>query len=157
MKCIDTLRRWFETPSARMTRFLEEHPFPDELTRGEKQMAEFTMVMKELDRMCGSADSCEECSIFKGTGQFADCLRTIGEQPEEAEKIIMQWAVEHPQKTRLQKFRELFPNAPRRDKGNPGVCVKSLGWVDIEYNCECATCVECWNRPYEEPEGAGEK
>lgn len=58
MKCIDTLHRWFETPSARMTRFLEEHPFPDELTRGEKQMAEFATVMNELDRMCKSFAAC---------------------------------------------------------------------------------------------------
>lgn len=88
-----------------------------------------------------------------GTGA---CFQEIGEQPEEAEQIIMQWAAKHPRKTMLQKFRELFPNAPLGDN-RPMTCAKSLGWLNIEYDCGGASCTECWNLPYEEPKGAGEK
>ena len=107
-------------------------------------MAEFSTVMRELHRMCKS-----------GEYEYDDCYQTVKEMPEEAEKIIMQWAAEHPPETMLQKFKELFPYAPLR-AGIPDVCPAVLGWVASNTNCS-HVCCDCWDRPYEEPEGAGEE
>lgn len=117
-------------------------------------MAEFTTVMKELDGMCKSLNSCAEgCPLhdWHGKSWYEDCYQAAMERPEEVEKIIMQWAVEHRVKTRLQKFRELFPTAPLSGRyALPNMCVKSLGWSTEDDDCSKSSCCDCWKRPYEE-------
>lgn len=115
-------------------------------------MAEFATVIKELDRMCKSVESCEMgCPLcLHKQVCYEDCYLAVREHPEEAEKIIMQWAAEHPRKTMLQKFRELFPDAPMYVTGHPRTCPTHLGWGVI---CNGENCHECWNRPYEELKG----
>ena len=115
-------------------------------------MAEFATVMKELDRMCKSVEACEsDCPLcLHKQVCYEDCYLAVREQPEEAEEIIMQWAAEHPRKTMLQKFRELFPDAPMDNSGRPQICPAHLGWGDT---CDGGTCYDCWNQPYAEPEG----
>lgn len=115
-------------------------------------MAEFSTVMRELYRMCKSFLCEEGCPLYNWHGEYEydDCYQTVKEQSEEAEKIIMQWAVEHPAETMLQKFKGLFPYAPLR-AGIPDVCPAVLGWVASKTNCS-HVCCNCWERPYEDNE-----
>ena len=74
-------------------------------------MAEFSTVMRELYRMCGSFATCEGgCPLneWHGNACYEDCYQAVKNQPEEAEKIIVRWTTEHPAETRLQKFLSLI-------------------------------------------------
>lgn len=118
-------------------------------------MAEFKTVIKELDRMCGSLSKCADgCPLYNWHGKpwYEDCYQAVKNQPEEAEKIIVRWAAEHPADTMLQKFKELFPNAPLCN-GTPKACPAMLGWTAVNTDCANSFCCDCWNRPYEEPKG----
>lgn len=119
-------------------------------------MAEFSTVMRELYRMCGSFATCEGgCPLneWHGNACYEDCYQAVKNQPEEAEKIIVRWTTEHPAETRLQKFKELFPNAPLSSRYMiPNVCVKSLGWNAADTDCANSSCCDCWDRPYEDNE-----
>lgn len=85
---------------------------------------------------------------------YEDCYPELGARPEEAEKVIMKWAAEHPIKTKLKKFKELFPDAPLRPDGTPQLCPTALGWGDT---CNDTDCADCRNRPYVDQKGADEK
>ncbi len=71
-------------------------------------MAEFQKVKSEWKRMCGMLGriGCFECPL--GDVEKRPCSRWVKYHPEEAERIIMQWATEHPIKTNGIKFREVF-------------------------------------------------
>ena len=70
-------------------------------------MAEFQKIAKERERMCESFKGCKECPMYNLTqGNF--CGTKILNHPEESERIIMQWAAEHPIKTNGMKFKEVF-------------------------------------------------
>lgn len=90
-------------------------------------MAEFQMVMQELQRMCNSCKTCRQCRINDIRND--ECDVWIARNPKEAEQIIMQWAAEHPTKTNGMKFREVF--------GEDMIAMLKytpLGdWLDAEY------------------------
>lgn len=118
-------------------------------------MAEFVTVMRERERMCKAtrkAQGCSECelsSFKKGVGRT--CYAYTADFPEEAEKIIMDWAAEHPVETMKDRFFKMFPNAPKLKDGNPISCPRHLGWAEsCAKNRGIAHCIDCWNRPYEE-------
>ena len=123
-------------------------------------MAEFVTVMKERKRICEynkKAFNCTNCELSSTkNGSSLTCYVYIARFSEEAEKIIMDWAVEHPAETMKEHFFKLFPNAPRNAKGAPEGCNRNLGWSTLEECVKYEDCNECWNRPYKEknaPEG----
>ena len=69
-------------------------------------MAEFQKVIEEGQRMCNSYGTCCQCRINAIRNDI--CQVWILKNPKEAERIIMQWAAEHPIKTNGMKFREVF-------------------------------------------------
>ena len=69
-------------------------------------MAEFQKVMQERQRMCNSYRSCSQCRINAVLNDI--CTVWITKNPEEAERIIMKWAAEHPIMTNARKFEEVF-------------------------------------------------
>lgn len=75
-------------------------------------MAEFCEVMKQRKRMCEKLDTkCSEKSCplsFEINGKNLACARYVADYPQEAEKIIMDWAKEHPVMTNADKFKEVF-------------------------------------------------
>lgn len=118
-------------------------------------MAEFKTVMKEIDRMCRSFTTCAGgCPLHEWHrgNDYEGCYQEVKAQPEAAEKIIMRWVEEHPAKTKLQKFRELFPNAPLCN-GIPTACPAELGWATVNTDCANSFCFDCWSRPYEDQRG----
>ena len=72
-------------------------------------MTEFITVMREYSRMCEGNMRCEKCPIAsRNNGRGVACHLFVRQFPEEAERIIMQWAAENPFKTNGDKFREVF-------------------------------------------------
>lgn len=112
-------------------------------------MAEFVTVMKEFERMC-SHSQCEECEI-KGKREMGSCGEYVVRFPEEAEKIIMDWAAAHPAETMKDRLFKMFPDAQKKYAGVPVICPYWLGWGE-ESDCEIhkGKCDSCWSRPYEE-------
>ena len=61
-------------------------------------MAEFVKVIKERERMCDSFDGCHDgCPIYKSSGTGSLCVNWMSQYPDEAERIILKWAAEHPE------------------------------------------------------------
>ena len=106
---------------------------------------EFKEFCKKYMRMCKSYENCEGCPRNgKGCLEFDMDMDAIGELENDVEI----WAEEHSQKTRLQDFREKYPNALLYYDGTPKPCCSDLGYCK---GCpEVTTCEECWNMPVEE-------
>jgi hypothetical protein len=116
-------------------------------------MAAFITVMKEYDRMCNEYNGeCAGCPLGDACGdeiEVCECF-TVN-FPEEAEKIIMGWAAEHPVETMKDRFFKMFPNAPATEYGIPRGCPSHLGWAEgCAQNRKINGCTDCWKRPYEE-------
>ena len=77
-------------------------------------MAEFQKVVKERKRMCEQYNTCIYCPLreLQTMGSNAMCRALAFQYPEEAERIIMQWASEHPLMTNRRKFEEVFGFTP---------------------------------------------
>ena len=86
-------------------------------------MAEFQKVMRERQRMCSSYSTCCQCNISAFLNDI--CAVWIMKNPEEAERIVMQWAAEHPIKTNQDKFKEVF--------GYNSFAECPAGWSYMEY------------------------
>lgn len=71
-------------------------------------MAEFHTVMKEKRRMCKQIGDCSKCPISFLNNKSSFCTTFMAESPEDAERIIMRWASEHPIMTNRRKFEEVF-------------------------------------------------
>ena len=107
---------------------------------------------KEFDRMCNyySNENCRGCPReTEPTCGITD----LG--PEGIKKLINdvdQWSKEHPQRTRLEDFKEKYPHAMMETDGTPTICCIDLGYR--QYDCDPLkeNCVDCWNMPVEEDE-----
>lgn len=108
---------------------------------------EFKEFYQKYRRMCESYKNCKGCPRdYKGCLDF----ERIGVELDELENDVEQWSKEHPKRTRLQDFREKYPNALLYYDGTPKPCCSDLGYCK---ECpEVTTCEECWNMPVEEDE-----
>ena len=117
-------------------------------------MAEFVTVMKKREQMCKAnwkVSDCTNCGLSSiGTGKMMNCREYTEKHPEEAEKIIMDWAERHPVETMKDRFFKMFPNAPKDENGYPECCPHQLGWAKCGRCKDFETCLQYWNRPYEE-------
>lgn len=93
-------------------------------------MAEFITVMREYERMCNSMH-CDNCKVATGNnGTGASCLQFIRKFPGKAQRIILQWASEHPIMTNRRKFTEVFGfDVATMFEVNHG----NADWLDEEY------------------------
>lgn len=91
-------------------------------------MAEFQKVVKEYRRMCNSYLSCDNCPLYVNAQSARTCKHDVFLNPEEAERIIMQWAAEHPIKTNGMKFKEIFGMDVQWEN------IEGMkAWLDAEY------------------------
>ena len=92
-------------------------------------MAEFKTVMREFQRLC-SERKCGSCPV--GNEVFIErasyCCVWVKNHPEEAERIIMQWAAEHQIKTNGMKFKEVFGDHVVWETNED-----MTAWLDAEY------------------------
>lgn len=65
---------------------------------------EFKEFCRQRDRMCGNMP---ECSLNKRVG-CTRCNIYCFENPDEAERIVSEWAKEHPIVRNIDKFLEVF-------------------------------------------------
>lgn len=116
---------------------------------------EFKEFCKKYMRMCKSYENCEGCPRdYKGCLDFGVELDEL----DELENDVEQWSKEHPQRTRLQDFREKYPNAEVYPDGQPVICCARLGYRKYcgesfdDNHEEFKICFNCWNMPVEEDE-----
>lgn len=108
---------------------------------------------KEFDRMCNyySNENCRGCPRETEPTCGITDLGSVG--PEGIKKLINdvdQWSKEHPQRTRLEDFKEKYPHAMMETDGTPTICCIDLGYR--QYDCDPLkeNCVDCWNMPVED-------
>lgn len=122
---------------------------------------EFVEVMKIKERICDYYDRtrCMECLLGKANnGKRVGCPIFITKYPEEAQKIMMKWAEEHPVKTNRQVFIEAM-HEKFGDAFNPNklqVVLEGNGCTLFNGDCDgnCKTCDQYnfWNYEYKEVE-----
>lgn len=113
----------------------------------ERKVMEFKEFCKKYMRMCKFYENCEGCPRDgKGCLEFDMDLDAFGELENDVEI----WAEEHPQRTRLEDFKEKYPHAMMETDGTPTICCIDLGYR--KENCDPIkeSCVDCWNMPVEE-------
>lgn len=93
-------------------------------------MAEFQKVIKERNRMCDSFDKCCSCPLNNIQGASVVCEPWIMRNPEDTERIVVQWAKEHPIVTNEKKFEEVFGFKPATVFS---LTKSSMEWLDTEY------------------------
>lgn len=93
-------------------------------------MSEFKNIMREYHRMCNGM-SCDNCPIAStSNGIDLSCNDLMRKFPEEAERIIMQWAKKHPVMSNRKKFKEVFGfDVATMFEVNRG----NVEWLDSEY------------------------
>lgn len=106
---------------------------------------EVVKFYKTLRRMCHFSlkYQCAGCPLEK----FEDCdidSTTDTETMREIVSIVEDWASKNPPKTRLEDFKEKYPNAELRTDGVPVSCCEHLGYCR-DCNEPLDSCEECWN------------
>lgn len=111
---------------------------------------EATEYLKEKGRLTnGCGISCNSCWLSSDNNRKKiRCNYLEFEYPEEAVKIVKQWAKENPKKTYLSVLLEKFPKTILNGKGIPdSFCPNEIFGKG---NCIADSCEECWNKEYEE-------
>lgn len=100
---------------------------------------------KEKERLTENCNiECVECPFFsKNNGMDVVCNRFIRLHTERAVKILQKWSDENLVKTRLDDFKEKYPNHMTYKDGNPCACCKHLGYTQECYD----NCDKCWDMP----------
>lgn len=117
-----------------------------------KEYMDIKRRMVKLNPVTGCGASCYDCPLGLESidGCSIECMIFEMRHPEKAEKIVKQWAKEHPAKTYAQDFYELHPNAPKDNYGTPAACRKYIYGAKDDYDCKTRHCEACWNEPMEE-------
>lgn len=115
-------------------------------------MSEMTAkeYLETKKRMCESFTECTGCAL-ESCGIMCDDVSNI--ESDEAIAIVQKWGEEHPVKTLMDKFFEVFPNVQKSNNGVPvGICPIAVGYHNI---IKCGhikgDCIVCWSQPYIEP------
>lgn len=116
-------------------------------------MAEFIEVMKQKNRMCESnSRRCSKCFLAaKNNGKELHCNDLCLSYPQEAEKIIMDWAKEHPIMTNAEKFKEVF--GFKMPKFQIDAC---FGFECPQEDCKGCEHYNFWKTEYVEPKKENE-
>lgn len=108
--------------------------------------------VKEFKRMCHTYTEtmCKGCPREKCLKCEIEELSDTG--IKELINDVEKWSKEHPQRTRLEDFKEKYPHAMMETDGTPTICCIDLGYR--QYDCDPLkeNCVDCWNMPVEEDE-----
>lgn len=104
-----------------------------------------------LGRMCNKIrveDGCKVCAISAdNNGTVYHCGRYIWERPEEATRIVQEWADAHPAQSWRRKLLEALPEVDDKriaDDFCPGRFFHAAPLV-IDGRCNCS-CADCWDQ-----------
>lgn len=117
---------------------------------------------KERNRMCdyftgnSVGTVCIQCPLSAiNNNKHEVCEKFIGNNPEQAVKIVEKFSEENPVKTRADVFKELFPNADLTEMCES--CIDGNSCRDFwthDYNCSICR-DKYWNAPAPEDFGKG--
>lgn len=94
--------------------------------------------LKDFYRMCGQYNGCAGCPLqLTSAKKQLSCHEFQRRLPNRVVNIVEKWSKEHPQKTRLDDFREKFPHFIPNEIGYPQMLPKSLGY------CGAQNCLDC--------------
>ena len=120
---------------------------------------EFKEVVKIRSRMCDYYKKCDGCPL--GGVPFG-CISGMAEveTADEYERILEEWAREHPVMTNIDKYIEVMKNTfggTKFDKDvvHIKVCPQCVGKEIDSNECariRCSECYKWWNEEYKEPE-----
>lgn len=115
---------------------------------------EFKEVIKIRNRMCDCYKNCDECPL--GGVPFG-CVSGMAEveTADEYERILEEWAREHPVMTNAEKYIEVIKNVfggAKLNKKQVRMCVKAIVGLNVDCNTtHCSECMKWWDKEYEEP------
>lgn len=116
-------------------------------------MAEFQEVMKQLKRMCDSYENnkCGSCKINDLLDGHIGCAIFTRDKADKAEKIIMDWAKEHPIKTNRDKFNEILEQVfgVKLNEENLIGCA-GIACPGNKYECDECKYKGFWEKEYRE-------
>lgn len=102
---------------------------------------------KEKDRLTKNCTiRCEECPLSLVNNKSEEkygCYDFINKHAEKAVEILQKWSDENPQKTRLDDFKEKYPNHKKNEDSYPVPCCMYLGYTQ---DCD-NKCKKCWDMP----------
>lgn len=78
--------------------------------------------LTELNRICAKSNICDDCPIYKATGENCGLTYNNAEMLAGHVGIVEQWAKEHPFRTRQSVFLERYPNAKIDEDGVLNIC-----------------------------------
>ena len=114
---------------------------------------EFVEVMKHKGRLCNGIEQCGKCILSSdNNGKDVICSDFMVIYSEEAEKVIMKWAEEHPVKTNKDKFNEIFPDFPVDIVNPTKQCKYNCSNYPNCYGCNSKEALEFWDKEYQEVE-----
>lgn len=106
--------------------------------------------LEEWKRMCHNFGDygCGDCPVHSYCKQYSpDSWTGLCDSSMSIDDLISrveQWASEHPKKTRLDDFREKYPNARVIEKGLPFILPRLLGYCQAD-SCRNCPHYEDWN------------
>lgn len=100
---------------------------------------EFKEFCKEVQRICDyhlyDKGCCGECPLNPFTNDKIRCLENVIYYPDESERIVGEWAKEHPLITNGDKFKEVFGlDINITDGGTLHIDTRNyISWLKSEY------------------------
>lgn len=107
--------------------------------------------------MCNYYVDCVDCDGCPLKGFPASCFDGIFycENTDRYERILEEWAKEHPVMTNADKYIEVIKNTfggTKFDKKQVRMCVKAIVGLNVDCNTtHCSECMKWWDEEYKEP------
>lgn len=116
---------------------------------------EFKEVIKTRRRICNYYIECNDCPLFKSVRRCRE-LPFDKKEIDEYEKILEEWAKEHPVMTNADKHIEVMKNTFGEDVDKTVIRESCIGnSLGIECIKDCSECLKWWDEEYKEPEKEG--
>lgn len=115
---------------------------------------EFKEVVKIRNRMCDYYKNCDGCPL--ADAPFG-CMSRMAEVEiaDQYERILEEWAKEHPAMTNAEKYIEVIKNVFGGDVDKTEIrelCIKYILGIECNDECTCKECLKWWDEEYKEPE-----
>ena len=116
---------------------------------------EFKEAIKIRRRICDYYIECDDCPLYKPS-RYCKNFPMSEEEIEEYEKILEEFAREHPVMTNADKYIEVIKNVfggAKLNKKQVRMCVKAIVGLNVDCNTtHCSECLKWWDEEYREPE-----
>ena len=115
---------------------------------------EFKEAIKTRERMCDYYKSCDRCPLEGFPSGCVDGIFEV-ENTDEYQRILEEWAKEHPVVTNAEKYIEVIKNVFDGDVDKTkirSVCIKYILGIECNDECTCKECLRWWDEEYKEPE-----